>query len=127
MENEINKPRGPIIIDLDDTITRGFGSYETIKPNKQVVNKINEYRAIGFEVVIFTARNMRKYSKDISKITLNTVPKIIKWLEKNKIEVDGVIVGKPWCGYDGFYVDDKSIRPDEFVNLSFEEIKNLIK
>ena len=93
----------------------------------QVVAKINEYRALGFEVVIFTARNMRTYSKDISKITLNTVPKIIKWLEKNKIEVDGVIVGKPWCGYDGFYVDDKSIRPDEFVNLSLEEIKNLIK
>ncbi len=127
MENETNKPRGPIIIDLDNTITHGSGSYETIKPNMQVVAKINEYRALGFEVVIFTARNMRTYSKDISKITLNTVPKIIKWLEKNKIEVDGVIVGKPWCGYDGFYVDDKSIRPDEFVNLSLEEIKNLIK
>ena len=35
-------------------------------------------------------------------------------------------LGKPWPGRGGFYVDDKSIRPDEFLKLSYEEILALI-
>ncbi|CDT98899.1 Capsular polysaccharide biosynthesis protein (fragment) [Vibrio coralliirubri] len=40
---------------------------------------------------------------------------------------DEVIVGKPWCGHEGFYIDDRAIRPSEFVNLTFDEINNLIE
>ena len=29
-------------------------------------------------------------------------------------------------GNDGFYVDDKAIRPDEFINLSFSDINKLV-
>jgi capsule biosynthesis phosphatase len=36
-------------------------------------------------------------------------------------------VGKPWCGEEGFIVDDKAIRPDEFVNHDYEYIKKLIE
>ena len=36
-------------------------------------------------------------------------------------------MGKPWCGFEGFYVDDKAIRPNELVDLSYEEIQKLIK
>ena len=35
-------------------------------------------------------------------------------------------MGKPWCGFDGFYVDDKAVRPNEFKELSYEKIKELI-
>lgn len=40
---------------------------------------------------------------------------------------DEIIIGKPWCGYDGFYVDDKAIRPSEFTSLNYEQIKELLK
>jgi capsule biosynthesis phosphatase len=42
------------------------------------------------------------------------------------VPFDEVIVGKPWCGFDGFYVDDRSIRPKEFKDLSYEEVKKLL-
>jgi capsule biosynthesis phosphatase len=35
-------------------------------------------------------------------------------------------MGKPWGGRGGFYVDDKAIRPDEFLRLSYEEILALV-
>ena len=35
-------------------------------------------------------------------------------------------MGKPWGGYGGFYVDDKAIRPSEFVKLTETEIKDLL-
>ena len=54
------------------------------------------------------------------------MPGIISWLEKHNVPYDEIHVGKPWCGFNGFYVDDKSIRPSEFVSLSYEEIMVLL-
>lgn len=118
--------KGPIVIDLDMTLTKGGYSYADATPNEAVITKLREYKEKGFDVIIYTARNMRKYSGDISKINQNTVPEIIRWLERNNVDVDGVVVGKPWCGTNGFYVDDKAIRPDEFVDLTYEQVLELI-
>ena len=51
---------------------------------------------------------------------------IVNWLNKHDVPFDEIHIGKPWCGDDGFYVDDKAIRPDEFARLSYEEIRKLI-
>jgi capsule biosynthesis phosphatase len=117
-----------IIIDLDNTITIEDPNidYANKEPNSLLIDKLIEYRSMGFEIIIYTARNMRSYEKDISKINANTLPTIINWLKINNVPYDGIIVGKPWCGNDGFYVDDKAIRPSEFVNLSYEDIIKLI-
>ncbi|MEO0038707.1 MAG: hypothetical protein RIQ59_1918, partial [Bacteroidota bacterium] len=64
---------------------------------------------------------------NIGKINVNTLPVIIDWLDKNKIEYDEIFVGKPWCGFDGFYIDDKAIRPSEFLKYNYEEIKQLLE
>ena len=82
---------------------------------------------MGFEIIIHTARNMNTFNGDLSKINTNTLPVIIKWLKDNEVPFDGIVVGKPWCGENGFYVDDKSIRPDEFLNLDYNEILKMIK
>ena len=112
-----------IVIDLDNTITNGFGDYETIPPNSDVVRKMYDYKELGFCIVIYTARNMRTYKESIGLINKFTLPKIINWLEKNGIPYDELIVGKPWCGTEGFYVDDRAVRPDEFINQSYDELK----
>lgn len=116
-----------IIMDLDDTICQTEnGDYVNSKPVQAVINKMHEYKALGFEIAINTSRNMRTYQGNTGKITANTLPIILKWLEQHNVPYDEIYVGKPWCGMEGFYVDDRSIRPDEFANLSFEEIKNLM-
>lgn len=113
-----------IIFDIDDTITfTENGDYQNSRPNLPLIEKLREYKELGYEVVLFTSRNMRTYNGNVGKITANTLPVIITWLEKHNVPYDEIYVGKPWCGTEGFYVDDKAIRPDEFVNLSHDEIK----
>lgn len=116
-----------LIMDLDGTITSGEGgNYSEAVPQADVVAKMREYKAMGFDIVISTARNMRTYEGNVGKINVHTLPVIIDWLKKHEIPYDEIIVGKPWCGYEGFYVDDKSVRPSEFTSMSLDEINTLL-
>lgn len=117
-----------IVIDLDDTITTHCAdlAYNAQKPNAQVVARLREYRAKGFRISIHTARNMRTHNGNIGLINAQTLPVIVDWLDRHNVPYDEIHVGKPWCGDGGFYVDDKAIRPDEFVNLSLQQIDALI-
>ena len=118
-----------LIFDLDDTLTRPdpSRSYAEKEPNLPLIAKLREYKAMGFEIIVQTARNMRSYENSIGKINANTLPVIIEWLQRHEVPYDEIHVGKPWCGFDGFYVDDRAIRPSEFVALSLVEIQALIK
>ena len=69
---------------------------------------------------------MRTFNSNVGLINRNTMPIIINWLEKNNVPYDEIYVGKPWCGFEGFYVDDKSIRPSEFENFSYDEIITIL-
>lgn len=116
-----------IILDIDNTLTVPSDlPYEKKQPNWAVVEKVKEYKKSGFTIVLFTARNMNSYSCNIGLINKNTIPILIDWLSTFKIPYDELLVGKPWCGHDGFYVDDKAIRPSEFINLNYEEIQSLL-
>ncbi|HEY8571508.1 HAD-IIIC family phosphatase [Phenylobacterium sp.] len=117
-----------LVFDLDGTITHDDASapYAERRPNLAVVEKLRAYKAEGFEIVICSARNMRTYAGDIGKINANTLPVILDWLARHDIPYDEVHVGKPWCGTEGFYVDDKAIRPSEFLKLGHEEIHALL-
>ena len=112
-----------LIFDLDDTLcTTQNGDYANAQPITEVVEKLREYHRQGFTIVINTSRNMRTYQGNIGAINKNTLPIIIDWLARHDIPYDELYVGKPWCGFEGFYVDDKAIRPDELVKLSYVEI-----
>lgn len=116
-----------LIFDLDDTLcTTQNGDYANAQPITEVVEKLKEYHRQGFTIVINTSRNMRTYQGNIGAINKNTLPIIIDWLVRHDIPYDELYVGKPWCGFEGFYVDDKAIRPDELVKLSYAEICQLL-
>ncbi|MCD9518980.1 capsular biosynthesis protein [Photobacterium phosphoreum] len=116
-----------LVIDLDGTLTTtNTADYRLVSPNKDVINKLIQYQQQGFSITIFTARNMRTYEGNIGKINIHTLPIIVEWLEKHSVPYDEIIVGKPWCGHDGFYIDDRAIRPSEFASLSVDEINSLL-
>lgn len=116
-----------LIVDLDGTLTQADTSdYKNVQPHREVIEKLHSYKADGFDIVIHTARNMRTYKGNVGKINVHTLPIIIAWLERHNVPYDEIIVGKPWCGHEGFYVDDRAIRPSEFASLSLDEINALI-
>ena len=116
-----------LIIDLDGTLTKNDNKdYKDVSPKEEVVSALKRYKADGFEVVIMTSRNVRTYQNNVGKIIANTVPVIMEWCKRHEIPYDEIWVGKPWCGYDGFYVDDRSIRPSEFAEMSYAEVQRLI-
>lgn len=116
-----------LVMDIDKTLTLGDNKdYNLVSPNVKVINKVREYKLLGFNIILFTARNMRSYDGNIGKITAKTLPIIFKWLEKHNVPFDEIYIGKPWCGHEGFYVDDKAVRPNEFANMEYEDIKKLI-
>jgi capsule biosynthesis phosphatase len=117
-----------LIVDLDDTISiTKEGDYKNSLPILPMINKLKEYKENGFEIVILSSRNMRTYGSNIGKINIYTLPNIINWLTIHNVPFDEVYIGKPWCGFDGFYVDDKAIRPSEFLNYTYKEIKDMLE
>ena len=117
-----------LVFDLDGVLALDDPArpYAEREPNRPVVEKLRQYKAEGFEIVICSARNMRTYAGQIGKINANTLPLILDWLARHGIPYDEIHVGKPWCGTEGFYIDDRAIRPSEFVGLSLAEIQALI-
>lgn len=114
-------------MDLDETICSTVnGDYANSVPKLDVIERMREFKALGFEIVISTSRNMRTYAGNVGKINANTLPVIIGWLTKHQVPYDEIYTGKPWCGTEGFYVDDRAIRPQEFAAMSAEEIKILL-
>lgn len=117
-----------LIVDLDGTITTANTSdYRKVDPNADVIHKLRQYKEAGFTIVVSTARNMRTYEGNVGKININTLPIITEWLDKHQVPYDEILVGKPWCGHEGFYIDDKAIRPSEFAKLDLEEIYKLLE
>jgi len=116
-----------LIVDLDETITLGADAgYEHAVPNVPLIAKLRDYKAQGFEIVISTSRNMRTFAGNVGKINAHTLPIILTWLHKHDVPFDEVYVGKPWCGHGGFYVDDKAVRPSEFVRYTALELRTLL-
>lgn len=116
-----------LVIDVDNTLTEGGGGdYSAVSPNLAVIGRLRAYKAEGFEIVLATSRNMRTHRNNLGKIVAHTVPVLLDWLRAHDVPYDEIWVGKPWCGEDGFYVDDRAIRPDEFVALDYREVRAVI-
>lgn len=117
-----------IVLDIDGTICefKGNKEYEELLPRYEALKKVREYKKKGYHIILFTSRQMRSYSGNVGEITAKTGKVLFDWLEKHEVPYDEIHFGKPWCGNNGFYVDDKAIRPNEFINLSTEEIQKLI-
>ncbi|HBL5393486.1 TPA: HAD-IIIC family phosphatase [Enterobacter hormaechei] len=115
-----------LIVDLDGTLTQAnTKDYKNVLPRNEMIKQLKHYKKLGFSITISTARNMKTYEGNVGKINIVTLPIIVEWLNKYDVPYDEILVGKPWCGDEGFYIDDRAIRPSEFTNLSLEQINEL--
>ncbi len=117
-----------LVVDVDGVLVKNDSEkdYAEREPHKDVVERLREYADGGFYIILYTARNMRTHEGRIGKINAETAPILNEWLDNHDIPYDEVYYGKPWCGYDGFYIDDKAIRPSEFTDLDLDEIRELV-
>lgn len=114
-----------IVIDLDGTLCplkRREESYADLEPVAPVLARLREYRAQGFYVILYTARNMQTHDGNLGRINADTAKFTLAWLDRHQVPYDEIHFGKPWPGKGGFYVDDRTIRPDEFVSLPYEDV-----
>jgi len=117
-----------LIFDIDGTICSVKSKdekYEDLVPNQEIITKLRQYKANGARIIFFTSRNMNSYNGNIGLINVNTAKILLKWLDKWNIPYDEVIYGKPWPGHKGFYIDDRSVRPDEFLKYNIDELETL--
>lgn len=116
------------VVDVDGTlcpIKKKGEKYEDLIPYTEVVNKLREYKAGGAKIILFTSRNMNSFQGNIGLINAHTAKTMLNWLEKWNIPYDEIIYGKPWPGHEGFYVDDRAVRPKEFLQYNPEELMKI--
>ena len=77
---------------------------------------MKDFKKAGWEIIIFSSRQMESRNNDESKVLANIGEITFAWLRKHDVPFDGLKFGKPYARR-GFYVDDKGIRPDEFINM----------
>lgn len=118
------------VFDIDGTlcpIKKKEERYEDLIPYANMVEKLRYYKENGAKIILFTSRNMNSYHGNIGVINKNTAKILLAWLDKWDIPYDEIIYGKPWPGHKGFYVDDRTVRPDEFLNYSVEELDSICR
>lgn len=123
-----DKHRLTFVFDIDGTICpikKKEEKYEDLVPFTDIVNKIREYHNAGAKIVLYTSRNMNTYNGNIGLINANTSKVLYAWLDKWNIPYDEIVFGKVWPGHNGFYVDDRTIRPNEFLNNTPEELNEI--
>lgn len=116
------------IFDIDGTICpikHKQERYEDLTPYADMVEKIKTYRELGAKIILFTSRNMNTYQGNLGMINRHTAKVLMEWLEKWDIPYDEILYGKPWPGQKGFYVDDRTVRPDEFLNCELNELETI--
>lgn len=119
-----------IVFDIDGTICpikKAEEKYEDLIPDKEMVAKMQEYKDAGATIVLNTSRNMNSYNGNIGLINAHTAKTLLSWLGKWHIPYDEIIYGKPWPGHYGFYVDDRAVRPDEFLQHDTDELISICK
>ena len=118
------------IFDIDGTLCPIKGKeekYEDLTPFPEMIEKIRYYHENGAKIILYTSRNMNSFGGNIGLINKNTAPILHKWLEKWDIPYDEIVFGKLWPGHKGFYVDDRTIRPDEFLKYDVEKLEAVCK
>ncbi|SEO20899.1 capsule biosynthesis phosphatase [Duganella sp. CF517] len=129
MEKQLDDDEALLVVDIDGTlcdIKTAAQTYAELVPRADMVAKLREYQARGYRILLYTSRNMKTHNHNLGLINKHTAPVMLAWLAQWDIPYDEILFGKPWPRSKGFYIDDRAIRPDEFLKLSEQEIHQLL-
>lgn len=118
-----------LVVDIDGTICpikQSHEQYADLKPEPLILARLKALHADGWHIILHTARGMRSNDGNPGKIAKNVGPDLLKWLAQHDIPFDELHLAKPWPGHRGVYIDDRAVRPREFVELSFDELETLM-
>ena len=117
-----------LVVDVDGTlcpIKAPGESYRDLQPEPLLLARLQGMAAEGWRIVIQSARGMRSYDGNPGEINARVLPVLIDWLQRHEVPFHEVHVAKPWPGDNGFYIDDRSVRPREFIENSLEALDRL--
>jgi len=107
---DINKV---ICVDVDDTICHTINrDYANSVPIEPMVARLREARARGYHIVLHTARGQGRSDGAWQSVADEVRAEVTTFCQRFAIPFDAIVLGKPWARW---YVDDKAIRPDEFL------------
>jgi capsule biosynthesis phosphatase len=100
------------VIDIDGTIcTNTNGNYEKAIPYKDRIDKVNKLYDEGNTIIYFTARGMKTFNNDISKVNKKWYNFTQKQLSDWNVKFHRLILGKP---QSDIYIDDKGVNDNDF-------------
>jgi capsule biosynthesis phosphatase len=115
-----------IVFDLDDTIafpdhtkTDTYEKYARAVPNYELIKIMQRLHSEGFFIHIYTARRMLTHNGDVEAIKKDVGNITFEWLFEHKVPYDVLTFGKPYSST--YYVDDKAMTANEFVELMNKE------
>lgn len=125
----INRDKIPwdktIVVDVDDTISTTINrDYAGAIPKLDIIDKLNALYNEGYRVVYSTARGQLSCKGDLNLIHKCRKPILETWLAEHDVLYDELKFGKP---YGLMYIDDKSIRPSEFLNNDLETLIRILE
>ena len=115
-----------LVVDIDGTlcpIKQSHEHYRDLPVYEDMKARLKELHADGWRIILSSSRGMRTYDGNGGEIAKNVLPVIIEWLAAHDIPYDEIWTSKPWPGHSGFYIDDRTVRPREFLEHSLEELE----
>ncbi len=105
------------VVDVDGTLCDSYPGcdYSQCNPIYDVIQAVNDAYDCGDYIILFTARGMRTYKGDTTQIKEYVIPVLKHWLNTHNVKYHELRCGKPW-GPDVWYIDDKCLTPEQFVN-----------
>ena len=114
-----------LVVDIDGTlcpIKRSDESYADLPVEPRMLQRLIELKQDGWRIILSSSRGMRTHDGNQGEILVNVLPTLLDWLKHHKVPFDEIWMAKPWPGHDGLYIDDRSVRPREFIENSLEDL-----
>lgn len=113
-------PTNVIVTDVDDTILFTENrDYANSRPNQPVIDGLRKLERNGWKIVLMTARGMGRSNGDIELVRKEVLAEIERFVEKYDVPCHEIVLAKPFANA---YIDDKALRPEEFVEKVDEMI-----
>lgn len=117
-----------LVVDVDGTlcpIREPRQRYEDLPAEPEMLARLRCLVDQGWRIILQSSRGMRTYDGNVEEVNRMVLPALLAWLDARGVPFHELHMGKPWAGENGFYIDDRAVRPREFVERSFEELAAL--